>query len=762
MKDFSTRKQHAKKLPSSPIRSRRRDRPSSDGKRVGSAQSYFRDLIENSLAAEYVVQNGHILFVNPALVKMFGYRESELVGRDPLVLIHPEDRPDFGRKISDPPKGKTSSYRFDCRGLRKDGHTINIEVAGSIPAKLNGRPVRVGSIMETTKERQASKQLQQLSWVVEQNPATVIITNARGRIEFVNPKFTQLTGYTLEEVKGKNPNILKSNMTPLPTYHELWQCLNSGREWRGEFVNKKKNGELYWESASIGPIKNAAGVVTHFIAVKEDITERKKAEGALRKAEEDLRRLFADALEGIFRASPEGRFLVANPAAARILGYNSTQEFVAAINDVEQQIWETPEERQMVMGMIAERGTLRGHECKFRKKDGSTVWVSLNIQTTATSDGQTEYYQGYFEDITEVRRDREALEETYRKLARSMESLKRRSEEITSLSEFARLLQSCLCREEAYQIARSYCQKLFPDFKGGVYLTLASRDMVEVATTWGEDVISQPNFRPDECWALRSGRPHSVDKGDAPAQCAHMSQGDGLAYLCLPLLAQGEAMGILHLEFPSDGAGMNDEDWVEFRSSRRELAGTVAEHVALALANLQLRETLRSQSIRDPLTGLFNRRYMEESLEREILRSSRNKQTIGILLLDIDHFKRYNDTFGHESGDTVLREVGELLQGQVRGEDTACRFGGEEFLLILPGAPREVVLQRAEAIRESVHQLTLGFHGQPLGAITISIGAAIYPLQGRDAKSILAAADKALYTAKNSGRDRSVFATTVA
>ena len=223
-------------------------------------------------------------------------------------------------------------------------------------------------------------------------------------------------------------------------------------------------------------------------------------------------------------------------------------------------------------------------------------------------------------------------------------------------------------------------------------------------------------------------------------------------------MAQGEAMGILHIECRADAAARGSEVWAEFKKSRQELVGAVAEHVALALANLQLRDTLRRQSVRDALTGLFNRRYMEESLEREILRASRAHSTIGILLLDIDHFKRYNDTFGHDAGDALLREVGSLLKKQVRGEDIPCRYGGEEFLLIMSGAPLDIARQRAERLREAVKQLRINFNGQPLGTVTISIGVAMYPEQGSDAESVLRSADKALYKAKESGRDRVVLA----
>jgi diguanylate cyclase (GGDEF)-like protein/PAS domain S-box-containing protein len=762
MKNASSVDKDLKTPLSSRPANKRRGRSSLRDDRSKNDQEYFRALSDNSLAGEYVVQDGRALYVNPTLARIFGYSQSELIGQDTLVLIHPDDRPTVAGKLKDPAAGMTQSPHFECRGLCKDGHAIDIEVRGDITIRLNGRPTQIGTVLEITKRKRAEKQLQKLSRAVEQSPATVVITDAQGNIEFVNPKFTRLTGYSMEEVLGRNPRILKSHLTPASRYQELWETILSGREWRGEFINRKKNGELYWESASISPIKNAAGVITHFIAVKEDISERKRAEDALRKAEEESRRLFAEAVEGIFRTSPEGKFIVANPAVGRILGYTSAEEFLSSISDSGRQVWESPEERQLVASLIEEQGAVRGHECQFRRKDGTTIWVSLNARKSPGPDGRTQYYQGFFEDITERRRAREALEEAHRKLARSMGVLESRSEEITTLSEFGRLLQSCLSREEAYRIIKAYCQTLFPSFSGGVYLTAASRNLVQIVTSWGESGASEPNFAPDECWALRSGRMHCVADHNAPAQCGHMPRMTELSYLCLPLMAQGEAMGILHVECCAGVAARDSDDWAEFKRSRQELASAVAEHVALALANLQLRETLRSQSIRDALTGLYNRRYREESLEREILRASRTNSAIGILLLDIDHFKQYNDTFGHEAGDSVLREVGSLLQKHVRGEDIACRFGGEEFLLILPGAPREIARQRAERLGEAVKQLTVSFHGQTLGAITISIGVAIFPQQGSDAELVLESADKALYTAKESGRDRAVFATPVA
>jgi diguanylate cyclase (GGDEF)-like protein len=188
--------------------------------------------------------------------------------------------------------------------------------------------------------------------------------------------------------------------------------------------------------------------------------------------------------------------------------------------------------------------------------------------------------------------------------------------------------------------------------------------------------------------------------------------------------------------------------------SKQQLAKTVAEQIALALANLKLKETLRIQSIRDPLTGLFNRRYMEESLEREARRVTRKQSTLGVIMFDIDHFKHYNDMFGHAAGDTFLRELGIFLKTSIRTEDIACRYGGEEFVLILPDASLEITRARAEKLREGIKHMNVRYLGQASGPITISLGVAILPEHGFTGEAVLLAADAALYRAKAEGRDK--------
>src|SRR5262249_49662029 len=248
--------------------------------------------------------------------------------------------------------------------------------------------------------------------------------------------------------------------------------------------------------------------------------------------------------------------------------------------------------------------------------------------------------------------------------------------------------------------------------------------------------------------ARRRGRVHIVEATTNGLLCSHLPPPLPSAYLCVPLIAQGESLGVLYL-------GVRPEVQVAPEAPKK-LAGTVSDQMGLAVANLKLRESLRNQSIRDPLTGLFNRRYLEETLERELKRAERSQGELGVAVMDLDKFKQFNDTFGHDMGDMLLRDFGRLLSTMVRGGDVACRYGGEEFVLILPDATVEVTNQRADRIREAVKHLFVSYRGQSVGSVTVSAGVASYPEHGTTGEALVQAADAALYRAKNAGRDRVV------
>jgi diguanylate cyclase (GGDEF)-like protein len=224
-------------------------------------------------------------------------------------------------------------------------------------------------------------------------------------------------------------------------------------------------------------------------------------------------------------------------------------------------------------------------------------------------------------------------------------------------------------------------------------------------------------------------------------------------YLCVPLIAHGETLGIMYLEEMTTLKAISHQAMQFEQTTITRRANAVAERISFALANLKLRELLRNQSIRDPLTGLFNRRYLEESLSRELNRASRTGRTVSLVMLDLDHFKHFNDTFGHQVGDILLKEVAGVIKSRVRGGDLACRYGGEEFSLIIAEVDSEGTYKCVESIRELIKHLSLHHRGQTLGTITISAGIATFPTHAGTMEDLMRCADESLYRAKKSGRD---------
>lgn len=345
-----------------------------------------------------------------------------------------------------------------------------------------------------------------------------------------------------------------------------------------------------------------------------------------------------------------------------------------------------------------------------------------------------------------VRERTAELEQANLLAQQSLFALERTHREITLISELLELLQACGSEPESRRILEGFGPKLFPAERGAVYVYRSSRNVLELAVNWGDGEAQVKLFPPEDCWALRRGREHVSAGGGHDVCCQHLLRADGnpASAVCIPMMARGETTGLLMLE----------NSVKKIPEETQKLAVLVAERIALALANLQLHEKLRNQAIRDPLTAMYNRRYFEETAERELLRAGENGSSAGVIMVDVDHFKRFNDSHGHEAGDAVLQRVGLVLQSHTRVEDIVCRYGGEEFVMLLPGLHRDAIVRRAEELREAIRELNVRFRGETLAKITISCGVSMFPHQARTCAELIDVADHALYQAKQAGRDR--------
>jgi len=509
----------------------------------------------------------------------------------------------------------------------------------------------------------------------------------------------------------------------------------------------------------------ATGVLTAlFSFVRREIAVWRRAEAALRESQarvqealQESERRYRELVEstqdmmGIHDL--EGKILSANRAFVRILGFDRTEDVVGH-NMSEFIAPDVREEFPQYLEKIQREGQARGL-MKIVTRFGEARILEYDNSLRRDGPGGA-VVRAVAHDITERWRVDKKAKKAQDELVNSHRELEMRATEITRLSKMSELLQSCHGVDEACRVLTYSIQQMFPAASGMLGILTSSCDAVEAHAVWGS-TPGERVFQPDDCLALRRGQVHCNSNAAHSLVCTHLAPAKAAASICVPLMAQGETLGVFSLLFP---APVSPESQRELPDSTVRLAVAVAEQTALSLANLRLRETLRNQSIRDPLTGLFNRRYLEHSLDRELRRATRSKRPLALLMLDLDHFKRFNDTFGHDAGDTLLRELANFLLSQIRGEDIACRFGGEEFALILPEASLDSAHQRAEHLRNTIHKLQVHHRKQALGSVTLSIGVAVFPTHGKTADDLIRAADQALYRAKHEGRDRVVLAGT--
>jgi diguanylate cyclase (GGDEF)-like protein/PAS domain S-box-containing protein len=415
------------------------------------------------------------------------------------------------------------------------------------------------------------------------------------------------------------------------------------------------------------------------------------------------------------------------------------------------------------------------------RKDGKPVRVSLKTTPLMDQDGQLIGEITIATDITAMHEKEQALQiaqqtiqarlkairDANRSLARqntarrkAEAALRRNNQELKGtirqlesfhrdgamLSHMAELLQSCTKRNEAYEIVRETGSLLFSESPGSLFIFRESRDVLEHVASWGNGPAPEVTLAPDECWALRLGGPHFVPKTGA-IRCGH-AHAETKSYVCMPVHGQGQILGLIHIT-----VDVNANTRRPARDTEQRLRA-LTDRVGPALANLNLRDSLRELALRDGLTGLYNRRYMEDALDREIHRAERSGKPVAVVMIDIDNFKRFNDKFGHDAGDFVLSALARAITKNIRPADMACRYGGEEFCIVLPEADLQSGHERAEQMRLAIRDTNLTHLGQTLPAPTASFGVAVYPGNGARPVDVLKAADEALYRAKHEGRDR--------
>ena len=339
-------------------------------------------------------------------------------------------------------------------------------------------------------------------------------------------------------------------------------------------------------------------------------------------------------------------------------------------------------------------------------------------------------------------------------LFKNNQSLKEREKENALLNDLTEGFQLCTNLNEAANLCKVFGNKIIPGKSGAIYLLAPSRIDLDLFAKWPDSFEPKSHIDTNECWGLKKGRMHIYNQEKNYMPCSHYDRDlKNITHVCIPMIVQGDTLGLVYFSFSFEKGKYN-----EMMKNLMPSMHRVAQVTTLALVNLKLRETLNVQAMHDPLTGLYNRRYLEDSISKEISQAKRKGTQFAVLMLDLNHFKEYNDIYGHLIGDYVLREVGSCINHFTREYDTTCRFGGEEFLIILSETQLEDAIMRAEALRERIGNMSLYDEKTKLRAPTVSIGISKYPEHGDTSEKLIRAADNALFLAKQGGRNKVIVA----
>lgn len=591
--------------------------------------------------------------------------------------------------------------------------------------------------------------------IIEQSLDGIVITDREGIIREWNHGMEVMTGLRREQAIGmyswefQYRQMLPENREKVTPEQVKKQVMDYLAQPRATFYGKvvehpilRVGGDVRIIQSVYFPIQS--GQEQMVVNISRDVTDYHEARRTLDQTQERFKLMMENISDLVVLFEPDGTITYASPSFRHTLQYEPEEMIGVNVFSVIH-----PEDVEIVRGVILPRlvagEDMERVDYRAKRKDGTYIWLETGAQPIYGADGRVLQVVASSRDVTERKKTEHELQSAQIQLAHRIAELEMRTQELNLLTEMTNMLQICSDPHEAISVISQYASDLFPGVSGILYIESPEAEIMKGGAVWG-NYYGDKEINRKDCWGLRRGRIHTAQDAQSGLYCHHTGFPQPSSSICIPVLASGQAVGLLSLQ--------TAEEMPPLTTAQQKLAAATAEQIGLALSNLYLRQNLREMAIRDSLTGLYNRHFLEETLETEVNRAQRSGKSIGIIMLDLDHFKELNSTFGHPNVDQMLREFGAMLKRSIRSGDIACRYGGDEFLLILPETSLEVAQQRAEQIRVQVK--TLRIHGENLEPrnASASIGVACWPQHGRTSLRLLNTVDLVLFKAKQAGGDR--------
>ena len=707
-------------------------------------------LLDNAFVGIVIVRDRRVIRTNRRAETLFGYAPGELIGRS-TAIIYP-DRAAYlalGERAY-PVIARGELFEAEVELARKDGSRFWCLMRAAALAPAHPLEGTIWVLDDATERRQTRQAVEDAAGlyraiIESRNIVKLLVDPDDGHIVDANQAAAEFYGLPREVLRQRD--VWDLSTTPRASLLTHFADIKAGRADLGlerQSYHRRANGDLCQVGVYLELVRREHRDL--LLATVLDLTERKSTEVALQASEERLQLVLEGANDGFWDWNVKTGAILFSRHWGDLLGYHPAEV------EPHIRVWKRlmhPDDQGY------SRTALRAHfagdtpryevEHRIRTKHGDWRWFLHRGKVTARdARGRPLRMVGTHTDITERRRVEEALR-------LSLIAAERHDAQMVALNRMTELLLACETRAAAYAVIAHAAGQLFDGFSGAlaVHNADAASDL-QVVARWGDASALPTPFASFDCQALRRGEVLEVRV--QTAGCRHLTAAPPPSYLCIPWTVRGETLGLLHVSAREalTAAAFGD---------LRNLAVAVSESVKLTLSNIRLQETLREQVIRDPLTGLFNRRYLDEALPRELHRCRRRGEPLAVAMLDLDHFKHFNDTYGHDAGDAVLRAVGALLNETLRRGDIACRYGGEELTLILPGANLDTARARLEILRKAIMQKRARYQAGELPPITTSIGVTVVGAQETDSVALLARADAALYQAKKAGRNRVIAVT---